>query len=41
MQQAAGQFRRVKGYRQLPKLADALRRTVGARNDESSVAVTA
>lgn len=41
MQQAAGQFRRVKGYKQLPKLADVLRRTVVARADESPVAVTA
>ena len=38
---AATQFRRVKGYRQLPKLADALRRTVGAHTDQSPVAVTA
>ena len=37
---ASVQFRRVKGYRQLPKLADALRRTVGA-TDPSTIAVTA
>jgi hypothetical protein len=37
---AANQFRRVKGYRQLPKLAAALRYTVGA-TDPSTVAVTA
>jgi putative transposase len=37
---AAGQFRRVKGYRQLPKLAAALRHTVDA-TDPSTVAVTA
>jgi putative transposase len=37
---AATQFRRVKGYRQLPQLAHALRHTVGA-NDPSTVAVTA
>jgi hypothetical protein len=37
---AAGQFRRVKGYRQLPKLAAALRHTVGA-TDQSTVPVTA
>ncbi|MGH7342001.1 MAG: IS256 family transposase, partial [Candidatus Rokuibacteriota bacterium] len=38
---AADQFRRVKGYRQLPKLADALRRTVGAHTDQTPVSVTA
>lgn len=37
---AATQFRRVKGYRQLPKLAAALRHTVGA-DDPSTNAVTA
>jgi transposase-like protein len=37
---AASQFRRVKGYRQLPTLAAALRHTVGA-TDPSTVAVTA
>jgi hypothetical protein len=37
---AAGQFRRVKGYRQLPQLARALRHAVGA-DDPPSVAVTA
>jgi transposase-like protein len=37
---ASGQFRRVKGYRQLPKLATALRHTVGA-DDPSTIAVTA
>jgi putative transposase len=37
---AATQFRRVKGYRQLPKLAAALRHTVGA-TDPSTSAVTA
>jgi transposase-like protein len=36
----AGQFRRVKGYRQLPQLTLALRHAVGA-NDPSTVAVTA
>ncbi|MGQ0431516.1 MAG: IS256 family transposase, partial [Microthrixaceae bacterium] len=41
MQQAAGQFRRVKGYRQLPKLADSLRHAVGAHTDQTPVAVTA
>jgi transposase-like protein len=40
MDAAAGQFRRVKGYRQLPKLAAALRHTVGAQ-DPSTRAVTA
>jgi putative transposase len=37
---AASQFRRVKGYRQLPKLATALAHAVGA-DDPSTVAVTA
>jgi len=37
---AAGQFRRVKGYRQLPKLAAALRHTAGA-DHPSTEAVTA
>jgi transposase-like protein len=37
---AATQFRRVKGYRQLPQLAHALRHAVGA-DDPSTVAVTA
>jgi len=37
---AATQFRRVKGYRQLPKLAAALRHVVGA-DDPSTIAVTA
>jgi putative transposase len=37
---AAGQFRRVKGYRQLPKLAQALRHAVGA-TDPSTITVTA
>lgn len=39
MLEASKQFRRVKGYRQLPALAAALRRTVGA--DQSNMAVTA
>lgn len=37
---ASTQFRRVKGYRQLPKLAAALRHAVGADNP-STIAVTA
>jgi putative transposase len=37
---AATQFRRVKGYRQLPQLARALRHAVGA-DDPSTIAVTA
>jgi hypothetical protein len=37
---AASQFRRVKGYRELPQLARALRHVVGAV-DPSTVAVTA
>jgi hypothetical protein len=37
---AAAQFRRVKGYRQLPALAHALRHAVGAA-DPSTMAVTA
>lgn len=37
---ASAQFRRVKGYRQLPKLAAALRHAVGA-TDTSTIAVTA
>ena len=35
---AATQFRRVKGYRQLPKLAAALRHTVGATDPSTSTA---
>ena len=38
---ASTQFRRVKGYRQLPTLANALHHTVGAHTDQSPVAVTA
>lgn len=38
---AESQFRRVQGYRQLPKLAAALARTVGAPVDNELVAVTA
>jgi len=37
---ASTQFRRVKGYRQLPKLAAALRRAIGV-DDPSTIAVTA
>jgi putative transposase len=37
---AAGQFRRVKGYRQLPQLARALRHAAGV-DDPSTIAVTA
>jgi hypothetical protein len=37
---ASIQFRRVKGYRQLPALAQALRHAVGA-TDASTMAVTA
>jgi len=37
---ASNQFRRVKGYRQLPQLARALRHAVGA-DDPSTIAVTA
>ena len=37
---AASQFRRVKGYRQLPQLAAALRHAVGV-TDPSTNAVTA
>jgi hypothetical protein len=37
---AATQFRRVKGYRQLPQLARSLRHAVGAA-DPSTIAVTA
>jgi transposase-like protein len=37
---ASAQFRRVKGYRQLPKLAAELRKTAGA-NDPSIISVTA
>jgi transposase-like protein len=37
---ASTQFRRVKGFRQLPLLAQALRHTVGA-DDQSTIAVTA
>ena len=40
MLEASRQFRRVKGYRQLPQLASALRHTVGAP-DQSTIAVTA
>jgi hypothetical protein len=39
MLEASKQFRRVKGYRQLPALADALRHTL--RTDQSNMAVTA
>jgi putative transposase len=38
---AESQFRRVKGYRQLPKLADALAHTINTRVDDTPVAVTA
>jgi putative transposase len=38
---ASTQFRRVKGYRQLPVLAHALRQTIGAHTGQSPVAVTA
>jgi len=38
---ASTQFRRVKGYHQLPTLAHALRHTVSAHTDQSPVAVTA
>jgi hypothetical protein len=38
---AESQFRRVKGYRQLPKLADALAHTISTRVDDTPVAVTA
>jgi hypothetical protein len=37
---AAGQFRRVKGYRQLPQLSGALRHAVDT-TDLSTIAVTA
>jgi hypothetical protein len=37
---AAEQFRRVKGHRQLPQLARALRHTIGT-DDPSTIAVTA
>jgi transposase-like protein len=37
---ASAQFRRVKGYRQLPKLAEALRHTISV-DDPSTIAVTA
>jgi transposase-like protein len=40
MLEASKQFRRVKGYRQLPQLAHALRQAIGA-NDPSTLAVTA
>ncbi|RDI73201.1 hypothetical protein Gocc_3066 [Gaiella occulta] len=40
MTAAHTQFRRVKGYRQLPQLAATLRHTVGAENP-STIAVTA
>jgi hypothetical protein len=40
MLEASTQFRRVKGYHQLPKLAVALRRGVGV-DDPSTLAVTA
>jgi putative transposase len=33
---ASAQFRRVKGYRQLPALAVALRRTIGAETPSTS-----
>jgi hypothetical protein len=39
MLEASKQFRRVKGYRQLPKLAAELRRTVGADTKKSEDAV--
>ncbi len=38
---ASTQFRRVKGYKQLPKLADALRHTIGADDSSTIMAVTA
>ena len=38
---AESRFRRVKGYRQLPKLADALAHTISTRVDNTPVAVTA
>jgi hypothetical protein len=40
MEAAAGQFRRMKGHRQLPQLARALRHAVGA-DHPSTAAVTA
>jgi putative transposase len=40
MTAAQAQFRRVKGYRQLPQLAAALRRTIGAEHP-STIAITA
>jgi hypothetical protein len=40
MLEASKQFRRVKGYRQLPQLARSLRHAVGV-DDPSTVAVTA
>jgi hypothetical protein len=39
MLEASKQFRKVKGYRQMPALAAALRHAVGA--DQSNIAVTA
>jgi len=41
MDAAASQFQRVKGYRQLPALARALRHTVGADSHPPTIAVTA
>ncbi|MGH9242900.1 MAG: transposase, partial [Acidimicrobiales bacterium] len=41
MDAAAGQFRRVKGYTQLPLLADALRRATADVAHQSTLAVTA
>jgi hypothetical protein len=38
---AESQFRRVKGYRQLPKLAAALAHTINTRVDGELIAVTA
>lgn len=38
---ASNQFRRVKGYRQLPKLAAALAHTINTRVDDTPIAVTA
>jgi putative transposase len=41
MEAAAGQFRRVKGYRQLPELARALRHAVGADQIEATTSAVA
>lgn len=38
---ASNQFRRVKGYRQLPNLAHALAHTISTRVDQELVTVTA